>query len=89
MIFFACEKDSSANGNRERQFFFTNRSSNQKPQKFYAPVPALGVCSVLTSQLLNNKKIVVFFAVINIFKRSEVRKEVTKGALPKLRGNFK
>lgn len=29
--FFSCEKNSSANGNRERRIFFVNRSSNQKP----------------------------------------------------------
>ena len=31
MIILGCEKNSSASENRERRFFFVNRSSNQKP----------------------------------------------------------
>ena len=61
MIFFACEKDSSANGSRERRIFFLSIARPIKNRRnFMRQFPALGVCSVLTSQLLNNKIIVVY-----------------------------
>ena len=63
MIIFGCKKNRSADENRERRFFFFYQSL-RRPIKnhrhFMRQFPALAVSSVLTSQLLNNKKIVVF-----------------------------
>ena len=58
------------------EFFLSIARPIKNHRNFMRQFPALGVCSVLTAQLLNYKKIAVFFVVINIFKGSEVRKVV-------------
>ena len=61
MIIFGCKKNRSADENRERRFFFLSIARPIKNHRhFMRQFPALAVSSVLTSQLLNNKKIVVF-----------------------------
>ena len=89
MIFFACEKNSSANGNRERQFFFYQSLVQSKTVEILCASSRVRCLQRSHFTVTEQQKNCSFFAVINIFKRSEVRKEVTKGALPKLRGNFK
>ena len=42
------------------EFFLSVARPVESPRNFMRQFPALGVCSVLTSQLLNNESIVVY-----------------------------
>ena len=74
MIFSHVRKIVRPMGTVNDEFFLSIAHPIKSRRNFMRQFPALGVCSILTSQLLNNKKIVVYLSWLILLRDQKFEK---------------